>query len=178
MITNMTLIQRLRGALVLDANAFEDVEHDPGSMAQALSIVVVGSLAASAGAGFSSGLVALLQETLKALMGWVMWAVATYFLGMRMWPEPSTKTDLDELMRVIGFAFAPNLLLVLGVLPGIGDWIRGIVALWILAGTVVAVRQALDYHSTARAFRVVVVGWVIFQLIPVALDPSWVQRFE
>jgi hypothetical protein len=175
MMANMTLVQRLRGALVLDGNAFEDVEHDPSSMAQALTIVVAGSLAASVGAGLSSGVAALLQEALKALMGWVMWAVATYFLGMRMWPEPETKTDLDELMRVIGFAFTPNLLLVLGALPWIGDWVRGVVALWILAGTVVAVRQALDYRSTVHAFRVVVVGWLIFQLIPVALDPGWVQ---
>lgn len=175
MITSMTLAQRLRGALVLDGRAFEDVEHDPRSMVQALSIVVLGSFASSVGAGLTFGVAALLQEALKGVMGWIMWAVATYFLGMRLWPEPDTRTDLDELMRVIGFAFTPNLFLVFEGVPGIGDIIRGVVALWILASTVVAVRQALDYKSTLHAFRVVVVGWVIFQLIPVALDPGWVR---
>ncbi len=175
MIVDMTLTQRLRGALVLDGRAFEDVEHDPGSMGQALSIVLLGSLAASVGAGLTFGVAALLQEALKGVMGWIMWAVATYFLGTRAWPEPETQTNLDELMRVIGFAFTPNLFLVFEGLPGVGDVVRGVVALWILASTVVAVRQALDYKSTTRAFRVVVVGWVIFQLIPVALDPSWVR---
>ena len=169
MISAMTLRDRLLGALRLDPRAFEDVEHDRGSMSQALTIVVLGSLAASIGAGLDSGFAALFRETLKAVVGWVMWAVATYFLGTRAWPEAETQTDLDELMRVIGFAFTPNLFLILEALPVAGEWLRGVVAVWILATTVVAVRQALDYRSTVRAFRVVVVGWAIFQLLPFAL---------
>jgi hypothetical protein len=35
------------------------------------------------------------------------------------------------------------------------------VALWMLVAMIVAVRQALDYTSTARAVSVCVVGWLL-----------------
>ena len=40
-----------------------------------------------------------------------------------------------------------------------------VVAFWLLAATVIAVRQALDYRSTARAVAVVLIGWLLFVLI-------------
>ena len=79
--------------------------------------------------------------------------------------QAQTRTDMGELLRVIGFSYAPHFFSIFGVLPGVGVLIRLAVNLWLLATTVVAVRQALDYRSTFRAFRVVVVGWLIFVAI-------------
>ena len=93
-----------------------------------------------------------------------MWAGVTYLLGTRVWPESETRTDMGELLRVIGFSYAPNFFSIFGVLPFVGSAVR-VVALWLLATTVLAVRQALDYRSTAQAFQVVFVGWLIFVLI-------------
>ncbi len=102
-----------------------------------------------------------MRVTIGALAGWVMWAGVTYLLGTRVWPEAQTRTDMGELLRVIGFSYAPHFFSIFGVLPGVGSPDSRIaVDLWLLATTVVAVRQALDYRSTFRAFRVVVVGLV------------------
>jgi hypothetical protein len=67
--------------------------------------------------------------------------------------------------RLQGTAFAPYLFAVLGVLPLVGGVIRTIATLWMLAATILAVRQALDYHSTARAIGVVLIGWLFFVVI-------------
>ena len=40
-----------------------------------------------------------------------------------------------------------------------------VVAFWLLAATILAVRQALDYTSTLRAVAVVLIGWLIFVVI-------------
>ena len=70
------------------------------------------------------------------------------------------------MLRTIGFASAPGLLRVGGLVPVIGEWaIVPIANIWMLVAMVVAVRQALDYTSTLRAVGVCVVGW----LVPVAL---------
>jgi hypothetical protein len=53
------------------------------------------------------------------------------------------------------------LLRVFGVVPGLGDFVFLVVGLWMLVATVIAVRQALDYKSTARAIGVCLIGWVI-----------------
>jgi hypothetical protein len=172
MITAMTLSSRLVGVLKLDPAAFEDVERDQRANTQALTIVILASLAAGLGAGLSVGLGGLVRGTIGAVAGWVMWAGVTYLLGTRLWPESETRTDMGELLRVIGFSYAPHFFSIFGVLPIVGSLIRIAVTLWLLATTVVAVRQALDYRSTFHAFRVVVVGWLIFVAIAWAAG-SW-----
>ena len=161
----MTLTSRLVGVLKLDAQAYEDIEHDRKATAQALTVVILGSLAAGLGAGLTFGPTALVRETVGGVAGWVMWAGVTYLLGTRVWPESDTRTDMGELLRTIGFSYAPSFFSIFGVLPLIGGAVRVVVALWLLATTVVAVRQALDYRSTAKAFQVVFAGWLIFVLI-------------
>ena len=161
----MTLTARLVGVLRLDARAYEDIEHDRRATAQALTVVILGSLAAGLGAGLTFGPTALVRETIGGVAGWVMWAGVTYLLGARVWPESDTRTDMGELLRTIGFSYAPSFFSIFGVLPRIGGAIRVVVALWLLATTVLAVRQALDYRSTAKAFQTVFAGWLIFVLI-------------
>lgn len=165
----MTVGERLVGVLTLKPSVFEEIEADVTANAQALGVVVAASVAAGIGAGLSIGPGALVRETIGAIVGWIMWAGVTYFLGTRLLPEPNTKTDMGELLRVIGFSYAPNLFSILAALPVVGWLVRSVVAFWLLATTVLAVRQALDYTSTARAFAVVLIGWLIFVGIQWAL---------
>ena len=66
---------------------------------------------------------------------------------------------MGELLRTIGFAAAPGLLLALGALPGLAVPIFVMAPLWMLAAMIVAVRQALDYTSTIHAVAVCLFGW-------------------
>jgi hypothetical protein len=111
------------------------------------------------------GFVPLVQVTLAALIGWIMWAGVTYLIGGRLMPEPGTHTNMGELLRVIGFSYAPNIFAVFAFIPVIGVLVRVVVAFWLLAATVIAVRQALDYRSTMRAVAVVLIGWLLFLVI-------------
>jgi hypothetical protein len=72
---------------------------------------------------------------------------------------------MGELLRVIGYAYAPNVFAFFAFIPGLGIIVRTVVAFWLLAATIVAVRQALDYTSTLRATSVVLIGWLFFVLI-------------
>jgi len=72
---------------------------------------------------------------------------------------PRTHADVGELLRTLGFAASPALLLVFGIIPGMTVPIVTLVMLWLVVTMVVAVRQALDYSSTARAIAVCLVGW-------------------
>ena len=161
----MTMTQRVVGVLQLNARVFEEIEHDRTASTQALTVVVVASLAAGIGRGLQFGPLALVRESVGAIVGWVMWAGVTYVLGTRVLPEPQTRTDMGELLRVIGFSYAPTLFSLLVMVPVLGWLVAPLVALWLLATMVVAVRQALDYESTGRAFAVVFIGWLLFVAI-------------
>lgn len=66
-----------------------------------------------------------------------------------------------ELLRTLGFSSAPGILRLLGLIPGLTVVVFGLVYGWMLVATVVAVRQALDYTSTVRAFAVRTIGGLI-----------------
>jgi hypothetical protein len=64
------------------------------------------------------------------------------------------------LLRTTGFAAAPGILRIFGIVPGLGVPVFIISAVWMLAAMVVAVRQALDFTGTRRALAVCGLGWL------------------
>jgi hypothetical protein len=150
------------GAAALDVAIYEDVEADRGATAQAFIIVLLSSVAGGIGAtGVTLGAVNVAFFSMVALLAWAGWALVTYTIGVHLLPEPQTRADVGELMRTIGFASTPGLLRVLGVMSPLAKPVFVLTTLWMLAAMVVAVRQALDYTSTARAVAVCVVGWLL-----------------
>jgi Yip1 domain len=161
----MTFVERVKGALLLDVRTYEEIEADTTANAQALLVVVAASLAAGLGAGVRLGVIGLLRETIGALVGWIMWAGVTWVIGAKLLPEPQTRTDMGELLRVIGYAYTPQLFAFFAFVPIVGEVVNTIVAFWLLAATILAVRQALDYGSTLRAAAVVLIGWLVFVVV-------------
>jgi hypothetical protein len=156
---------RIIRAAKLDAQLYEEVEADRDATGQAMVVVVMSALAAGIGSLGSGGLLGLVGGTIVALVGWFIWAFLTYFIGTRLLPEPQTKADYGELLRTIGFASAPGLIRVFGVIPGLGALLFLVAGIWMLVAMVIAVRQALDYTSTPRAVGVCLIGWLVQAVI-------------
>jgi hypothetical protein len=166
-----SFVQRLIGAMALDTAIYEEVEADTGATMQACAVVILSSLAAGFGArGFGgTNLPTVAFVTIVALLAWAAWALVTYEVGVHLLPEPQTRADVGELLRTIGFASTPGLLRVFGIIPGVTLPAFAIAAVWMLIAMVVAVRQALDYESTARAVAVCGVGWLLALTIAIVM---------
>jgi hypothetical protein len=158
-----TFLQRLIGAVALRAATYEEVEADRRATGQAVAVVLLSSVAAGLGArGFgASSAVDIAFFGAVALMAWVAWAFVVYEIGARILPGSQTRADVGELLRTTGFATAPGLLRIVGVLPGMTIPSFAVAALWMLLAMIIAVRQALDYTSTRRAIAVCLFGWVL-----------------
>lgn len=161
--------ERIVGAAKLDVHTYEEVERDTGALGQAMGVVVLQSLAAGIGAIGREGGPGLVGGIIGALIGWFLWAFVIYLIGTKVLPEPQTRSDMGELLRTIGFASSPGLFYVLGIVPLLGGLISFGVSIWMLVAMVIAVRQALDYRSTARAIGVCVLGWLAYILVAAAL---------
>jgi hypothetical protein len=157
----MTFPQRAIGAARLEVPVFEEIEADRAATGQALIVVVASSLAAGIGLTSSLYNAPAIHRVMLALLLWVFWAISTYIVGVYLMPEPQTSTSVGELLRTIGFAASPGILRILGVIPGIGGLIYIISTAWMLVAMVIAIRQALDYTSTARAAVVCVITGMI-----------------
>jgi hypothetical protein len=154
-------MDRMIRAAKLDVNLYEEVEADKGTMGQAMTVVIISSIAAGFGSIAEGGIAGIFIGTITALIGWYVWAYVTYFIGTRLLPEPQTKADHGELLRTIGFSSSPGLIRVLGIIPGLAGVVFAVASIWMLVAMVIAVRQALDYTGTLRAVGVCVIGWII-----------------
>jgi hypothetical protein len=154
---------RIIGAAALDVAIYEEVEADRGATGQALLVVVLSSLAAGVGArGFGeTSLGNVLAVTVIAVLAWAAWALVTLQIGGRLMPEPQTSVDVGELLRTIGFATAPGIIRIFGIVPAAAIPSFVISAVWMFVAMIIGVRQALDYKSTGRAVAVCFIGWVL-----------------
>jgi len=159
------LTDRMIRAARLDVSLYEEVEADKSAMGQAMTVVVLSSVAAGIGVIEDRGLLGILTGALSALLGWYVWAFMTYFIGTRLLAQPQTRADMGELLRTIGFSSSPGVLRLFGFIPIVGPAIMLIASVWMLVTMVIAVRQALDYDSTLRAVGVCIVGWIVMVLV-------------
>jgi hypothetical protein len=169
-------LQRMVRAARLDAQLYEEVEADSSATGQAAAVVVLASLAAGIGGIGPSGVGGVVIGSAAALLGWVVWAVLTYYIGTKILPEPQTEADIGQLLRTLGFASAPGVIRFVGFIPGLGALLAIVSAVWMLAAMVIAVRQALDYESTGRAVGVCLIGFFVQVLLLAAfMRPMAVQ---
>ena len=166
-----TIQDRVIRAAKLDVQLYEEVEADQDATGQAMAVVVLSAVAAGIGSLGSGGLLGIVVGAIAALVGWLVWAFLTYFIGTRLLPEPQTQADYGELLRTIGFASAPGLIRVFGIIPGIAPLLFLVAAIWMLVAMVIAVRQALDYTSTPRAVGVCLIGWLVQVVVLILAAP-------
>ena len=166
-----SMVDRMFRAAKLDAQLYEEVEADKGALGQAMGVVVLASIAGGVGSGGLGGFSGILIGTVGALIAWFIWAALTYFIGTKILPEPTTRADVGELLRTIGFASSPGLIRVLGLVPGITGIVFLISGVWMLTAMIIAVRQALDYRSTFRAVGVCIIGWIVQGVVLLLLVP-------
>jgi hypothetical protein len=152
--------QRVRGAMLLDAATYEDIERDPHSLREAAGVVGLGAMAGALGLSASlGGSGGVMASVFGAGVGWFLSTAVVWLVGVRLLGHSS---DYQELLRTLGFASAPHLVLALGIVPGLGR-LAPLVSLWALVAYVVAVRQALDV-GTGRALLVCVLAYAAVPL--------------
>jgi hypothetical protein len=125
------VINRIFRVFRLDATVFKEIAEDQGAMTQAAIIVVVvflisalGSAIGAAIAGTGNAIVTFFSTfILGILVSWILWAVLTYFIGTMLFKG---RSSIPEMMRVLGYANAPNLLGIFAIIPCVG-WIAALV---------------------------------------------------
>lgn len=156
------LMDRIMGVFRLDSNTFEEIEADRDATTQAALVVLIVALIAAVGgiigATFAEDgnfLRSFISALVGTFVGWVVWSAITYFVGTSLF---GGQADMGEMLRVIGFAYAPQML---RIIPCVGDIIGFI---WSLIAGFIAVRQGLDLDNT-KAFLTIVVGFIAYVII-------------
>ena len=158
-----TFLRRVLSALALDPKVFEEVEADRRATGQALLVVIAAGIAAGIGnAGVGSGAATIVVVVaLGSIAAWAAWASLLYLIGTRIMPERTTSADLGQVLRTLGFAAAPGLFRAFEIFGGTRWFVLPLTSIWMVLAMIVAIRQALDYTTTARAVALSLLGWAI-----------------
>ena len=159
------MIARIIRVFKLDSSVFREIAEDKGAMMQAAIIVVVVSLIGALAMAISAVItdvgspVGSFITTLLSgiLLSWILWAVLTFAVGVFLFKG---KTDIPEMLRVLGYANAPALLGIFAIIPCLG-WIAVLAgAILSLIAGVIAVREAMEF-DTVKAIVTVVIAWIV-----------------
>lgn len=161
------MVSAIIRAARLDASLYGEVERDPSYGRDALAAVILAALVGSLGGflGFLThgqaavGLAALVIRFAVMVITYFVWALLVQFVGTRLFRGEGTP---GKVHRALGFAYAPQFLNILNVIPVLAV-LSGIVAwLWSIAAGAVATRQALDQDSADATVTVIVAAIVAF----------------
>jgi hypothetical protein len=172
------IFQRMLRAAKLDSQLYEEVEADSSATGQALLAVVLVSCASGIGTGISAAMKGsssiagffggLVSGIIGSLIVWFIFSLLCFWLGTTLFKGPETKSTLGELMRTLGFAYAPGLLNVFSFIPMVGPIIPFATWIWTIIASVIAIRQACDF-TTGRAIGTAIIAAIIPLVIMVLL---------
>lgn len=148
-----SLMQKLRRLVMLDTTVFDEVKGDKNSTIPAIVVVAAATLLSGIGGWLwyisqsypKSGDFFLKSAILGSILAIIVWAIGwlgvTYVMLTQVF---RARADVNELVRVMGFAAAPLALTVGMVIPGL-DYGIGLAALGLTFGTTqIAIQSATD----------------------------------
>ena len=100
-------LNRVFRAIKIDIDLYEEVEADKTATIQAGMVVILSSLAAGVGA-IHLGASNLLLAPLLSLLSWYVWAYIIYIVGVKIFPDPQTKSSHGELLRTCLLYTSPS----------------------------------------------------------------------
>jgi hypothetical protein len=159
-----SFVDRIIGAVRLDAATYEEVEHDSNATGQAVAVVAIVSILSGIGSTREGGTGALIGGVIAALVFWAIYALFVYVVGVYILRSPETSATFEQVLRPLGFSYAPSALAILGLIPAIGALIVFVASLWSLVASIVAIRQSLEV-STGRAVAIAIVAFLAMVIV-------------
>ena len=157
-VSEISLIDRLRGVLLLDRPTYEAIGADPRALPQAFGIVVAASIANGI-ANTPEGGFGLVGGFLQMAVGFVLMSVAIWLLGIVLTPE-ADKITLVRILSTLGFAAMPVVFYAVTPIPVLGMILNFAASIWALLTAVTAVSVAV-HISTAKALATLIGGAII-----------------
>lgn len=162
-------------ALTLNAQLYQATRSDRRTRRAALTIVIFAALSRAV----ASIIISLLNRvTLPALLFTVLFGIFSVVIGYYFWTFTIWKigqwANLNPptyraLLCPIGFAYSPQLLNFITILPLLGRPLELILSVWTLLAVILAVRKAMSINPLWAAL-LSIVSFPVVQIVPILIQ--------
>ena len=179
--TNLRSVSGWVGRLLrLDLSVFDEIRSDPSATPGAIIVVAAASVLAGIGSwlwavqtrGVEAGEVFYKSLVVGSILQTLAWFIWVYFVFQVLARGYGARTDIFELIRTMGFAFAP---VALGILVSVPNFTVpfGVIS---LTGAALLTYFAIRSSSSAEPQQALVanfVGFVFFMVVMGVLANIW-----
>jgi hypothetical protein len=160
------LLRWIIGVIRFDPDVYRELKDDyTATLPAILFVALIALISALPSFLFSGkGLPLFFQTAALAFSAWVTIVLLAFILGAKALPGPETNVTVAALVRTLGFAQAPGLVLVLALVPGASLGIASLVFIWVFFTTLYALRETLSV-STSRALLVTVLAFLGYMFV-------------
>lgn len=155
------LFSRMLRAARLDLSLFDEVIEEPKTQGHAYWVVAILAMATGYGMFSRTGSMSVNIGLATTLLAWYLWAFTIYFLSTFLLRDAPLKPDRKTIMRVVGFAQAPGLLRLLGVIPQVTLIVFLITSAWIILICVIGIQKAYQSSHTGKVALLCATTWVV-----------------
>lgn len=157
------ILDRAQNVSMLHLPTYRAIQMDPNATKEAAIVVAAVAIASAiGGAGDDGG--RIIVGLAGAFLSWLVLSGTTYFFGTNIFGTPTTQVTMESLLRTLGYAQAPGVLALFGIVPIFGWMLVLVGGLWSLVTAIVAIRETLQL-STLRAVLIAIVAAIATALI-------------
>lgn len=173
--SRVSIRRTIWSALTLSPQLYQDAQSDRRTQRTAFTIVILAALSRALGHAIISllnrvtlpaFLITLCLGIFTVVIGYYFWTYTIWKVGQWLKLNPPT---YRELLYPIGFAYAPQMLNVITIIPTLGRPIELILAAWTVLAVTVAVRQAMP-TTTLGAALMSAVCFPVIQIVPIVIQ--------
>jgi hypothetical protein len=156
-------------ALTLNPNLYEDAHQDPAALSLSRFMVGLAALSYAVGSSFvvliqqpslSALGVGLLVNSLSVVLGYYLWTYLIWQIHARFYAQTP---PYRELLAPVGFAYTPQILNFITVIPLFGPPMGLVLAGWSWLAAIIAVRYGLNV-SLGHALWLTGIGFIPIQI--------------
>ena len=115
---------------------------------------------------------AVAMSGLTAIITWLVWAIFIYVIGVKLFPDKTTKVPFKKVLTAVGFAHAPGLLRFFAVTPELMIPIIFLTQFWIFASLIISTKEVLNLKSNFKSFGIVFLSFLIIAFLSISFVMS------
>lgn len=167
------MMQRIRRLVMLDTTVFDEVKSDAASTLPAVIIAAVSTLLFGLGGwlwyqfqdyNYKGGSFFLYSAILGTIVSLILLGVAIGVIYVMLTQVFRARADVNELVRVMGFATAPLAIGILVFIPGF-DLGIGVLAIAAFFGASLIAVQSVTDAPSGKAFVATAAGFAVWALV-------------